>query len=156
MADSATHCIADAKNGTKEEVLHNEAFGGPICPAATLTHRVANLQSSTNICTLHTVYHASGRVSTVTDCNIGIVVRWGAAYNVLMTKGYTLNKISSHSLRAEGAMAMKLSGASDSTIMRVGRWTSLTYLTYINMQIKALTICLAWRMSTAFTFQNVG
>jgi hypothetical protein len=28
-------------------------------------------------------------------------------------------------------MAMKLSGASDSTIMRVGRWSSLTYLTYI-------------------------
>jgi hypothetical protein len=73
-----------------------------------------------------------------------------------MTKGYNLNRISSHSLRAGGAMAMKLSGASDSTIMRVGRWTSLMYLTYINMQIGALTAGLAWRMSTAFTFQNVG
>ncbi len=27
-------------------------------------------------------------------------------------------------------MAMKLSNATDSTIMRVGWWTSLTYLTY--------------------------
>ena len=34
-------------------------------------------------------------------------------------------------ITAGGAMAMKLSGASDSTIMRVGRWSSLTYLTYI-------------------------
>jgi hypothetical protein len=73
-----------------------------------------------------------------------------------MTKGYTLIRISSHSLRAMGAMALKLSGASESTIMRVGRWTSLTYLTYIHMQIKAFTSGLAWHMSLAFTFQNVG
>ncbi len=53
-------------------------------------------------------------------------------------------------------MALKLSGASDSTIMQVGRWTSLTYLTYIHMQIGALTAGLAWQMSKAFTFQNVG
>ena len=53
-------------------------------------------------------------------------------------------------------MALKLAGASDSTIMRVGRWTSLTYLTYIHTQIGALTAGLAWKMSSAFTFQNVG
>jgi hypothetical protein len=53
-------------------------------------------------------------------------------------------------------MAMKLSGASDSTIMQVGRWTSLTYLTYIHSQIGSLTAGLAARMSMAFTFQNVG
>ena len=39
-------------------------------------------------------------------------------------------QVSSHSLRAGGAMAMKLSGAMDSTILRIGRWTYLTYLTY--------------------------
>ena len=53
-------------------------------------------------------------------------------------------------------MAMKLSGTSDSTIMRVGRWTSLTYLTYIHSQIGSLTAGLAAQMTTAFTFQNVG
>jgi hypothetical protein len=53
-------------------------------------------------------------------------------------------------------MALKLCGASDSKIMWVGRWTSLTYLTDIHTQIGALTAGLAWKMSTAFTFQNVG
>ncbi len=33
---------------------------------------------------------------------------------------------------------------------------SLTYLTYIHSQIGTLTAGLAWRMSKAFTFQNVG
>ncbi len=89
------------------------------------------------------------------DCNIGIVVWWGATFDSLMTKGYTLTRISSHSLRAGGPMAMKLSGASDSAIMWVGQWTSLTYLTYIHTQIGALTSGLAWHMSTAFTFRNV-
>ncbi len=154
--DSATICIANTKNGTKGAVIHHEAFRGPICPVAALARRVANLQSGTNMCTLYTVYHASGRISTVLDCDIGIVVWWGATYDGLMTKGYTFTRISSHSLRIGGAMAMKLSGASDSTIMRVGRWTSLTYLTYIHMQIRALTAGLAWCMSSAFTFQNVG
>ena len=155
-ADSATICIANTKNGTKGAVVHHEAFGGPLCPVAALARRVANIGQAGESCPLNKVCHASGRVTTVTDRDIGTAVRWGATSDGLLTKGYTLNRISSHSLRAGGAMAMKLSGASDSTIMRVGRWTSLTYLTYIHTQIGALTAGVAWRMSTAFTFQNVG
>jgi hypothetical protein len=105
---------------------------------------------------IDTVYHNSGRTSKVLDRDIGIAVRWGATYDGLLLKGCTLNRISLHSLRAGGAMALKLSGASDSTIMRVGRWTSLTYVTYIHTQIGALTARAAWKMSTVFTFQNVG
>jgi hypothetical protein len=40
--------------------------------------------------------------------------------------------VSSHSLQAGGAMAMKLSGTTDSTSMQIDWWTSLTYLTYIH------------------------
>jgi hypothetical protein len=78
-------------------------------------------------------------VTRVTERDIGIAVRWGAVSNGLLMRGYTMERVSSHSLRAGGAMALKLSGSSDSTIMRVGRWTSLTYLTYIHTQIEALT-----------------
>ena len=155
-ADSATICIANTKNGTKGAVVHHEAFGGPLCPVAALARRVATISHAGATCPLNRVFHTSGRVTAVTDRDIGTAVRWGATSDGLLAKGYTLNRISSHSLRAGGAMAMKLSGASDSTIMRVGRWTSLTYLTYIHTQIGALTAGVAWRMSTAFTFQNVG
>ncbi len=102
------------------------------------------------------VYHGSTAISKVTDWDIGIAERWGAIYDGLLLRGYTLNRTSSHSLRMGGAMALKLSGAAGSSIMRMGRWTSLTYLTYIHMQIGALTAGLAWKMSAAFTFQNVG
>jgi hypothetical protein len=51
---------------------------------------------------------------------------------------------------------MKLSRASDSTIMQVGQWSSLTYLTYIHFQIGVLTAGLSKLMATQRTFQNVG
>jgi len=72
---------------------------------------------------LNQVYHLWGKVTQVSDHDIGIAVRWGATSDSLLAHGYTINinSISSHSLRAGGAMAMKLSGTSDSTIMRVGR-----------------------------------
>ncbi len=53
-------------------------------------------------------------------------------------------------------MAMKLSGATDSTIICIGQWASLNYLTYIHTQIGALSVGVAWKMSQCFTFQNIG
>jgi hypothetical protein len=53
-------------------------------------------------------------------------------------------------------MAMKLSGALDSTIMQVGQWSLLTYLTFIHLQIGALTAGLLKLMATQVRFQNVG
>jgi hypothetical protein len=55
-------------------------------------------------------------------------------------------------------MAMKLSGASDSTIMRVGRWSSLTYLTYIIYPFANRSTD-GWggmKDVNGFHFQNVG
>jgi hypothetical protein len=132
MADSAMIGIAHTKNGLKGVVVHHEAIGGPICPVAALAQRIANISLGPLTSTLDTVYHGLTAISKVTDRDIVIAERWGAMYDGLLLQGYTLNRISSHSLRAGGVMALKLSGASDSTIMRVGRWTSLTYLTYIH------------------------
>jgi hypothetical protein len=154
--DSATICIAHTKNGLKGVVVHHEAFGVPICPVAALARQVTNISLGPLSSTLDTVYHGLTAIFKVTDWDIGIAVQWGAIYDGLLLRGYTLNRISSHSLRAGGAMALKLSGASDSTIMRVGRWTLLMYLPYIHTQIGALSAGLAWKMSAAFTFQNVG
>jgi hypothetical protein len=99
---------------------------------------------------------AGRRPTLVSDHDIGTAIRWGATYDRLLTRGYTLDRISSHSLQAGSAMAKKLSGASDSTIMQVGQWLSITYLTYIHSQIGALTAGLSKLMATQRTFQNVG
>jgi hypothetical protein len=74
----------------------------------------------------------------------------------LYSQGYTPRRIGSHSLRASGAMALKLNGSDEATIMKVGRWSSKTFLTYIHEQIGALSAGLSLRMSTRISFQNVA
>ncbi len=155
-ANSATILIANTKNGTKGAFVHHDAVGGNICLIAALARRMANLRGMRASTPLSTVCHPPTRTTRILDRDVTIAVQWGALYNCLMAKGYTVDRVSLHSLRAGGAMAMKLSSATDSTIMQIGRWTSLMYLTYIHSQIGALSAGVAWRMSQQFTFQNVG
>jgi hypothetical protein len=54
-------------------------------------------------------------------------------------------------------MALKLQSVDDSLIMKIGRWTGLTFLTYIqHSQIGALSPGLARRMATRVHFINVA
>jgi hypothetical protein len=53
-------------------------------------------------------------------------------------------------------MALKLHGASDTTIMKQGRWSSLTFLMYIHEQIGHLAKDLTKHMNTPVPFLNVA
>ena len=125
-ADSATILIANTKNGKKGAFVHHDAFGGNICPVAALARRIANLRGMRASTPLSTVCHPPTPTTRISDRDVTITVQWGATYDCLVVKGYTVDLVSSHSLRAGGAMAMKPSGATDSTIMRISHWTSLT------------------------------
>ena len=90
-ADSATICIARTKNGTKGAVVHHDAIGGPICLVATLARRIANIQQGSNKMQICWVCHPLGANSWVTDQDIGRGIRWGATFDCLLTRGYTLD-----------------------------------------------------------------
>lgn len=64
--------------------------------------------------------------------------------------------IGNHSLRSGGAMALKLSGHSDSEIMKFGRWKSTTWTMYIHNQIAHLSKGVASDMSQHVPFLNIG
>ena len=53
-------------------------------------------------------------------------------------------------------MALKIHGYSDTTIMKMGRWTSLTFLQYINNQIAHLYKDISNKMSMPLPFVNVA
>ena len=57
-----------------------------------------------------------------------------------------------HSLRAGGGISLKLHGESDTTIMKMGRWSNLTFLMYYNDQIGNISKWLAQEMSRPTTF----
>ena len=138
-ADSATIYIANTKNGTKGAVVHHEAIGGTLCPVAALAQLVHNIKQGSPTCPISTVFHPMKQPTQVSDRDITTAVRWGATVDGLLNRGYTLSLVLSHSLQAGGAMELKLAGESSDTFMRVGRWTSLTYMTYIHAQIGALS-----------------
>jgi hypothetical protein len=63
--------------------------------------------------------------------------------------------ISSHSLRAGGAMALHLNGVPDRTIQILGRWSSDTFLIYIHQQIAAFSHNLSTLMSKNIIYHNI-
>ena len=74
----------------------------------------------------------------------------------LHNNGIDADLVGAHSLRAGGAMALKLTGADDTTIMKMGRWSGLTFLQYIHNQIAHLSAGLSEKMSTPIEFINIA
>ena len=74
----------------------------------------------------------------------------------LCKQGITPNDVGSHSLRAGGAIALKLNGISDTTIKIAGRWTSMAFLQYIHNQIGHLLAGLSQAMKTKVPFRNIA
>ena len=70
--------------------------------------------------------------------------------------GINPDLIGVHSLQAGGAMALKLHGASDTTIMKMGWWSSLTFLIYIHNQIRHLSKDLSAKMNCPVLFLNIA
>eukprot|EP00957_Ditylum_brightwellii_P130287 9938465-Ditylum_brightwellii.AAC.1 len=74
----------------------------------------------------------------------------------LHKSGIDPDLIELHFLRTGGAMALKLSGKSDTTIMKHGRWSSLMFLMYIHNQIGHLSKDLTTAMDTPIPFLNIA
>ena len=74
----------------------------------------------------------------------------------LHENGIDPDLVSAHSLRAGGAMTLKLNGIKDTTIMKISRWTLLTFLQYIHNQIAHLAEDISNKMSIELPFVNVA
>jgi hypothetical protein len=92
----------------------------------------------------------------VSASDIRAAIRLCAVADNLESSGYDLRRIGSHSLRSGGAMRLKLAGYDDDIIKKLGRWTSNTYLHYIQTQIGNLTAGIATNMARVLRFYNVG
>ena len=64
------------------------------------------------------------------------------------------NLINAHSLRNSGSIALKLHSYDDTTIMKMRRWTSLTFLKYIHNQIVHLSKDISTKLSMHLPFVN--
>jgi hypothetical protein len=154
QADAVTLYLENQKNGQKGATIHHTIVDGWFCPVKALARRVAAITSqgigaeTPLSCVTPGIHVASQHIVTT--------VREAARLTHLEAHGYNLRRVGAHSLRASGAMAMKLNKVDSDTIKKVGRWTSSTFLIYIHSQIAALNAGLAQRMVNPIYFQNVG
>ena len=80
--------------------------------------------------------------------HIGDALKTSVVALGLVSKGFPPDAISSHSLRAGGAiMAMHLNGISPVAIRKQGHWSSDTFLTYIHEQVSAFSAGLSTSMA---------
>jgi hypothetical protein len=155
-ADAATLRIENQKNAQRGSTIHHTARSPEttfcaVKSLARIVHRLMLLGA--DHLTPISLYGTGQHVVTK---DITAAIRQAGARTGLFQRGYTVDRVSAHSLRAGGAMAMKLAGKDENLIKKVGRWSSSTWLTYIHSQISNLTAGLAEEMAVTHLFYNVG
>ena len=156
-ATEATLRIGNQKNGIKGETIHVECTGTKTSPIRSLARRVHHILSNggSESSFIYIYYLAPDCEHYIDTNDINQTLKKSAKAYGLFKLGYEKGDVSSHSLRAGGAMAMHLNKCSDIQIRKMGRWRSDTFLMYIHEQITAFSIGVSKLMSTDIEFRPV-
>jgi integrase len=136
-------------------MMHHTALLVPFCPVQALANRVYHLFQ---IAPANPELPISfvGLSSHVTSNNITLAVRESVVLSGLLNSAYSPSRVSAHSLRASGAMALRLNDVGEDLINNLGRWSSSTWLTYIHAPFSTLTAGLSKCMVVHHVFNSVG
>ena len=155
-ADAATLKISNQKNGKMGQTIHQESTGSQgavACLAQRVHHILSNGGSDSQlICEVK----KGQEWHSITRQHIVSQIKSAAVKLNLGQHGIDPDLIGSHSLRAGGAMALKLQQYSDTLIQKLGRWSSTTWLQYIHTQIAHLAKGVATKMSEDLPFFNIA
>lgn len=151
-----------AENNKPEERVYGETItqnkvDKEACPIRALARRIHHILSNGGTDeNLLSDYWDGSQWKTIESKDIVAAVRAACTALKLEEKGFDPDLIGAHSLRAGGAMAMKLHGEDAITIKKIGRWTSLTFTQYIHNQIAHLNKDVSKKMSIPLPFLNVA
>jgi hypothetical protein len=155
QTDAARLYLDNQKNGQRGATVHHTARPSNFCPVKALANQVHHLYQLAPA-NPELPISLVGLGSHVTSSHIMLAVRESVVLSGLLNLGYSPSRVSAHSLRASGAMALRLDNVGDDLIKKLGRWSSSTWLTYIHTQISSLTAGLSERMAVHHVFYNVG
>ena len=140
------------------QTIHHHAIpNSKYCPVKALARRVHAILSNNGdenkyICD---VFH-NNSWSFISPQQMITSVRAAVHKLNLKEHGIDPDLVGVHSLRAGGAMALRLHGLDDTVIMKLGRWTSLTFLQYIHNQIAHLSANISAQMHQPLQFTNIA
>jgi hypothetical protein len=156
-ATHATLMISNQKNGCRGQCIHHHCTGLVTSPVKALARRIAHIMShTTDVDTaLSTYYDLAAFPQQIKPADVNKCLKSTVISLGLERYGITRELVSSHSLRAGGAMAMSLNGIDPIVIKKQGRWSSNTFMQYIHEQIGAFTAGVAVRMSRYIPYHNM-
>ena len=141
------------------KTIHNESFDSRLCTCKALARRIHHIltnggSTESYICK----YSVTSKYTfaTVMKTDIIIAIRFSVSAFKLHHAGINPDLVGVNSLRARVDMSLKLHGESDTTIMKMGRWSSLTFLVYIHNQIGLISKVLTQTMSIPIPFLNIA
>jgi hypothetical protein len=156
-ADAVTISLENQKNGQKGTVLHHDRGSGLwLCPVRAMCRLMHVCRGLADDTSLGTFRYGNGQLGRVTAFDVRSAIRSPASQAVLTELGYDMSRVGTHSLRSGGAIALKLAGQDSDVIKKLGRWSSNTYLIYIQSQIAQLTVGVARKMARQLRFHVVG
>ena len=159
------HCTAasfqldNSKTGARNAVIHHDRTNLDICPVAAIIRRLSHIyrhtrDPNTNISAYFA--HPIAHKRHLTTDHVNVFLK--AIVSELPPNLYNLPKsrISSHSLRAGGALALHLNGVPAHTIQLYGRWSSSTFMLYIHTQLSCFSQGLSQQMALPVHFYNLA
>jgi hypothetical protein len=156
QATSVTICLAIHKNGDKDTTLHHTTSEDPgfdpVLAAARRLYALRGAPPGTPLSALTTATLGSH----VSAKDVRQAIQAAARATNLPAKGFPLDRLGTHSIRASGATTLALRGYSSPLIMKLGRWHSDTFMIYIQSQIAELTFGIARMMAPSLSFHQVG
>jgi len=128
------------------------------CPVKACTARILSLlDDNATLDTLICAYRTdpAAPFSYVTNSNILNAVQEAIKHTKADDNGYKERLVGSFSVRSGGAMALFTQGADPTQIMKMGRWTSTTFMTCIHEQVNVVSRSAAAKMSINTPFINL-
>ena len=159
QAAEATIRIPDQKNGDKGQCVHQTCTHTALSPIKSLARRINHIMTNNGTPSTPIYYYKHPLYTTwrqVKADQITQAVKAASHAVGLYKLGYSKDDVSSHSLRAGGAMAMHLNGVDTITIRKMGRWKSDTFLMYIHEQISAFATGVSIKMSNHIPFRHIA
>jgi len=150
--------LDNQKNGKQGQIVSHHAIASDCCPIKALTARVLTLlRDGATLDTLICAYkhQPTAPFNHVTNEDIINAVCTAIVPSGAANAGYDPDLVGSHSLRSGGAMALFQQGIEAASIMKYGRWTSTSFLTYLHEQVDILSKGVAQKMSVDRPFVNL-
>ena len=159
-ADEGTLRIPNQKSGIKGQVIHHFCTGTQLSPIKSLAYIIHHIMNSGGNChtCIGTYFDRPGNPKYVNSTDISRSLKAAAKAVGLFQAPfmYQPEDVSSHSLRAGGAMALHCNGCTSHTIQIQGRLRSQTFMMYIHEQISSFAQGLSLKMSRKVPFRKIA